>query len=83
MDGGQFSRQGATDDTTTNHQQERKRCSDIGRGCSNSESRGKDEGVMAAAAATASTTTMVIAAERARTAAMAAANALTHVRPPA
>ena len=35
------------------------------------------------AAATAAATTTVIAAERARTGAMAAANALTHVRPPA
>ncbi len=37
----------------------------------------------AVAAATAATTTTVIVAERVRTAAMAAANALTHVRPPA
>jgi hypothetical protein len=92
LDGGRRSRQGATDDTTTNHQQERWRCSDIGRGCSDSESGGKGEGVVVAAsataavvvaAATAATTTTVIAAERARTAAMAAVNDLIYVKPPA
>ena len=85
LDGGQCSRQGATDDATTNHRQEHRRCSDVDGGCSNSDSRGKSEGVVAAAlvvaaaavaAATAATTTMVIAAERARTPAMAAANAI-------
>jgi hypothetical protein len=85
LDGGRRSRQGATDDTTTNHQQECWRCSDIGGGCSNSESRGKGEGVVAvalvaAAVAVAAVTmamkTTVIAAERARMAAMAAANAM-------
>ena len=67
------------------HQQEHQRHSDIGRGCSNSDSGGKGEGVVAAAsaavaaaatAAMAATTTTVIAAEWARTAAMAAANAM-------
>jgi hypothetical protein len=41
LDGGQRSRQGATDDTTTNHQQERQRHSDVGTGCSNSDGGGK------------------------------------------
>ena len=62
-DGRQRSRRGATDDTTTNHQQEHWRRSDIGRGCSNSDGGGKGEGVVAtalAAAATAATMTTVI-----------------------
>ena len=75
MDGRQRSRRGATDNTTTNHQEERQRCSDLGGGCSNSDSGGKGEGVVVAAvavaAATAATMKTGIAAERARTAAMA------------
>ncbi len=79
MDGGQGSRRRVTEDTITNHQQERQRCSDVGGGCSNSESGDKGEGVVAAALAMAATKMTVIAAERARTAAMATLNALTHV----
>ena len=88
MDGGQRSRQGGvTDDTTTNHRQERWRCSDVGKGCSNSESGGKGKGVVAtasvavavavaAATAMAARMTMVIGAERVRMTAMAAVNAM-------
>ncbi len=53
MDGGQRSRQGATDDTTTNHQQERLRGNDVGEGCSDGDGGGKGKGVVAAAFAAA------------------------------
>jgi hypothetical protein len=76
---------GATDDTITNHGQERWRHSDVGGGCNDSDSGGKGEGMVVAesaaaaaavAVAMATTRTMVKAAERARTVAMAAANAM-------
>jgi hypothetical protein len=37
LDGGRRSRRGVADYTTTNHRQERWRCSDVGRGCSDSD----------------------------------------------
>ena len=78
-DGRQLSRQGAADDTSTNHQQERWRHSDVSRGCSNSDGGDKGDGMVAAALAaapTAATTTTVIAAARASTAAIVSANAI-------
>ena len=51
MDGGQRSRQGATDVTTTNHQQESWRGDDVDKGCSNGDGGGKGKGVVAAASA--------------------------------
>ena len=51
LDGGQRSRQGATDNTTTNHQQERQRGDDVGKGCSDGDGGGKGKGVVAAALA--------------------------------
>jgi len=77
-------RQGATDDTTTNHKQERQRCSDVGRGSCDGDSGGNSEGVVAVALAAsvavatamAATTTTVTAVARDRMTAMAAANAM-------
>ena len=77
LDGGQCSRRGATDNTVTKHQQKRRRCSDVGRGCSDSDGGGKGDGRVAAAlvvAAMAATTTTVIGAARASTAAIVAGN---------
>ncbi len=53
MDGGRCSRQGETDDTTTNHQQEHWRGDDVGESCSNGDGGGKGKGVVAAASAAA------------------------------
>ena len=53
MDGGQRSRQGATDVTTTNHQQESWRGDDVDKGCSNGDGGGKGKGVVVAALAAA------------------------------
>ena len=44
MDGRQRSRRGATDNTTTTHQQECRRGDDIGKGFSNGDSGGKGKG---------------------------------------
>ena len=44
LDGRQHSRQGATDDTTTNHRQERRRGNDVGKGCSDGDGGGKGQG---------------------------------------
>ncbi len=51
LDSGQRSRQGATDNTATNHQQERRRGDDVGKDCSDGDSGGKGKGVVAAALA--------------------------------
>ena len=56
MDGGQRSRQEATDDTTTNHRQECWRGNDIGKGCNDGDDGGKGKGVVAAALAAAAAT---------------------------
>ena len=60
MDGGQHSRRGATDDTTTNHRQEHWRGDALGEDCSDGDGGGKGKGMVAAAsaagAATAATT---------------------------
>ena len=56
LDGRQRSRQGATDDATTNHRQERWRGDDVGEGCSDGDSGGKGKGVAAAALAAAAVT---------------------------
>jgi hypothetical protein len=55
LNGGRCSRQGASDETTTNHQQEIWRRSDVKRGCSDSDGGGKGEGVVVAASAAAAT----------------------------
>jgi hypothetical protein len=55
MDGGRRSRRVATDDTTINHQQERWRGNDVGKGCSDGDGRGKGKEVVAAASAEAAT----------------------------
>ena len=85
-DGGQHSRRGATEDTTTNHQQaEHRRHGDIGGGCSDGDSVGKGEGVVATVATevavvvattTVAMTTTVTTVVRARMVAMAAAFAM-------
>ena len=88
-DGGQHSRQGATDNTTSSHQQEPQRSSDVDGGCSNIDNGGKCKGVVAVALAAAASVvvvgavvaagmaaTMTTVAAAARVAAMAAANAM-------
>ena len=76
MDGRQCSRQGATDNTTTNHRQDCRRCSDVGGGCSKCENGGKGEDLVAAASAVAAVTAYnagVVAAASEAAAAVAAA----------